>query len=246
MRDRRMTRERERAATAVGQDTCTRRPAPQARPLWGVSGASGPATEGPGAPPQGESRPVPQRPFQQCRCPAAAAPSVLETDFPSAIGLLMRVWGTAAGADAFKRLVLDQRGGVRRWSAEAWEELNLLRRVHEIRLALEDRTRPKEFGDIRTPDGDARNQRSVLETRYQQVLKRIVRCWGSPGPLAEIFDDLLIDRRGDRQGWPPDAWAELMLLQQVHLAAYGRVGRPPDDHHEVFELFGLSAAIGRF
>jgi hypothetical protein len=241
-----MTREREQATTAAGQGTWTRRPEPQARPLWGAGGASDPAREGPGAPPRGdENQPVRQRPLQKLRRPAAAAPSVLETDFPSVIGLLMRVWGTAAGTEAFRRLVLDQRGGVRSWPAEAWEELNLLRRVHEIRLALEDRTRPKAFGGVHTPDGDEREQRSVLETRYQHVLKRIVHCWGSPGPFAEIFDDLIIDRRGDRQGWPPDAWAELMLLQQVHLSAYGRVDRPSDDHHEVFELFGLNVATGR-
>jgi hypothetical protein len=36
-----------------------------------------------------------------------------------------------------------------------------------------------------------------------------------------MFADLMLDKRGDRTGWPLDAWAELNFLQSIHHRAYG-------------------------
>lgn len=62
---------------------------------------------------------------------------------------------------------------------------------------------------------------SVLEERYQHALERLVQCWGDSAYFAEVFDDLIIDRRGTRTGWPLEAWSELVFLQCLHDGAYG-------------------------
>ncbi|NCA69162.1 MAG: hypothetical protein EOM91_03490 [Sphingobacteriia bacterium] len=62
---------------------------------------------------------------------------------------------------------------------------------------------------------------SVLEERFPHVLQRLERCWGNPDHFEEVFYDLMIDKRGDRSGWPFDAWSELNFLQSIHDIAYG-------------------------
>jgi hypothetical protein len=62
---------------------------------------------------------------------------------------------------------------------------------------------------------------SVLEARFPHAIKRILVCWGDPEAFEAVFSDLIIDKRGDRTGWPFDAWAELNFLQEVHDLAYG-------------------------
>lgn len=61
----------------------------------------------------------------------------------------------------------------------------------------------------------------VLEERFPHVIKRLITCWGDPDAFEAVFSDLIIDKRGDRTGWPFDAWLELNFLQEVHDCAYG-------------------------
>ncbi|WP_296696305.1 hypothetical protein [Thiocapsa sp. UBA6158] len=68
---------------------------------------------------------------------------------------------------------------------------------------------------------------SVLEERFPHVIKRLDRVWGDPHAFDEMFSDLLLDKRGDRTGWPLDAWAELNFLQSVHHLAYGVAKQRP-------------------
>jgi hypothetical protein len=41
-----------------------------------------------------------------------------------------------------------------------------------------------------------------LACRFPRVLNQIARLWNRPARLDDYFDDLLIDRRGGRQGFP--------------------------------------------
>ncbi|NCC27460.1 MAG: hypothetical protein EOM22_04700 [Gammaproteobacteria bacterium] len=61
----------------------------------------------------------------------------------------------------------------------------------------------------------------ILEARYPHVIQRIQLCWADPDVFDEMFADLILDKRGDRTGWPLDAWAELNFLQSIHHLAYG-------------------------
>lgn len=54
-----------------------------------------------------------------------------------------------------------------------------------------------------------------LEQQYQRVLNRIIELWDSP-EIDGYFTDLLVDSRGDRQGFPPEVSSELFKLSQFH------------------------------
>lgn len=56
---------------------------------------------------------------------------------------------------------------------------------------------------------------SALETRFPRILEAIQALWGYP-ELNAYFDKLAIDDRGDREGFPPDAWDEISLLMHIH------------------------------
>jgi len=62
---------------------------------------------------------------------------------------------------------------------------------------------------------------SLLEARFSHVVKRLIDCWGDPEYFDLVFQDLMYDRRGDRSGWPFDAFFELQFLRRLHDAAYG-------------------------
>lgn len=143
--------------------------------------------------------------------------SELERQFPSTMTLLCRVWGKPDAIKAFRTLILDRDGRVRRWPREAWEEIILLRNVHDAAY-LHGRGLPADpQTGLVNPD-----DYPVLEVRYRHVLDRITARWGKPGEFHEFFQRLILDDRGDRQGWPADAWAELVFLQQVHDRAFGK------------------------
>jgi hypothetical protein len=52
-----------------------------------------------------------------------------------------------------------------------------------------------------------------LEQQFLRVLNRIVDLWNSP-EIDAYFTDLLIDSRGNRQGFPPEIVSELFVLSQ--------------------------------
>jgi hypothetical protein len=56
---------------------------------------------------------------------------------------------------------------------------------------------------------------SELEQHYPRIAEGIVLQWGHP-QLDQYVDRILIDERGDRQGFPETVVSELLFLQQVH------------------------------
>jgi hypothetical protein len=56
---------------------------------------------------------------------------------------------------------------------------------------------------------------SSLEQRYPRVTLELVERWGKPS-LEGFLDNLILDSRGNRQGFAPDAMEELLLLYSVH------------------------------
>jgi hypothetical protein len=56
---------------------------------------------------------------------------------------------------------------------------------------------------------------STLEQRYPRVTLELVERWGKPS-LESFLDNLILDSRGDRQGFAPEAMEELLLLYNVH------------------------------
>jgi uncharacterized protein len=54
-----------------------------------------------------------------------------------------------------------------------------------------------------------------LEASYPRIIERIVQLWDSP-EMASYFSELLIDKRGGRQGFPSQIASEIFLLSVTH------------------------------
>ena len=51
-----------------------------------------------------------------------------------------------------------------------------------------------------------------LERQFPRVLSKIVAAWSSRESISALFSELLIDQRGDRQGFPPEIVREIFQL----------------------------------
>ena len=64
----------------------------------------------------------------------------------------------------------------------------------------------------------------VLEERFPHVLEKILQLWGTPDAQSYLSDLLQPDGRGggrfDRDGFPDNAWQEILQLQVL----YGKQG----------------------
>ena len=85
---------------------------------------------------------------------------------------------------------------------------------------------------------------SVLEGRFPHVIKRLLVCWGDPESFDAVFFDLIVDKRGDRTGWPLDAWGELNFLQEIHDLAYGVSRRRAAGQHGADQSQGYWSLLG--
>lgn len=56
---------------------------------------------------------------------------------------------------------------------------------------------------------------AALEAKYSRVFNNIMKYWGTD-KCDEYFGDLLVDKRGGRQGFPPDVAADIAKLSRVH------------------------------
>lgn len=134
--------------------------------------------------------------------------STLEREFPGVAALLQRVWGRPEAMEGFRKLFLDKRGMVRNWPAAVWDELVLLWDLHQAHVL--------EAGGAGAADTPIDPHRfSILERGYGHVVERLIECWRSPAAFALVFEDLILDSRGDREGWPAGLWRELLFLQEL-------------------------------
>lgn len=54
-----------------------------------------------------------------------------------------------------------------------------------------------------------------LEEKFDRILTQIEKLWGTPA-IEDYFSDLIIDRRGNRKGFPKDVMDEIIMLRQLH------------------------------
>ncbi len=54
-----------------------------------------------------------------------------------------------------------------------------------------------------------------LARRFPHVLNQLSAVWGDLPAAAELIDDLLVDRRGGRRGFPADVLAELLTVRRI-------------------------------
>ncbi|MDP2830114.1 MAG: hypothetical protein Q8O37_16105 [Sulfuricellaceae bacterium] len=56
---------------------------------------------------------------------------------------------------------------------------------------------------------------SNLEQNYPRIISQLTMLWGHEG-LRAYLSHLLIDDRGDRQGFTPTTMEEIMFLDSLH------------------------------
>jgi hypothetical protein len=64
---------------------------------------------------------------------------------------------------------------------------------------------------IRSVPGEVRPV--ALASRFARIVNLIAQHWNDPDACAAYFDTLLVDRRGNRQGFPAAVTSDLRLLQ---------------------------------
>jgi hypothetical protein len=101
-----------------------------------------------------------------------------------------------AGVQALQRPSLDW-AARRRNLSEA--ERRLSRAATQWMLSLPKELRPLE-----------------LMRRYPRIANRLCDCWGDAALSLQVLDELVMDRRGNRQGFPRPVAIELQALS-VHL-----------------------------
>jgi len=68
----------------------------------------------------------------------------------------------------------------------------------------------------------------ALEEKFDRVLSRIERLWLST-EIDEYFDDLLMDKRGGRQGFPKDVMNDIIRLRDFHASEGYRQAETPEE-----------------
>ena len=68
----------------------------------------------------------------------------------------------------------------------------------------------------------------VLEQRFARIVNRIAELWLTP-QLDRYFEELLMDRRGGRQGFPADVMTDLMALYAKHTSIVAANAKDPLD-----------------
>ena len=72
----------------------------------------------------------------------------------------------------------------------------------------------------------------ALMRRFPRIANQLAASWSDPPSVRSCLDGLLVDRRGNREGFLPDVLRELLSLRLYHenlhpqeLSAWGGVGR---------------------
>jgi hypothetical protein len=69
-------------------------------------------------------------------------------------------------------------------------------------------------------------QPTHLIAEYPRIANRLAFAWQDPKAVRDVLDDVLVDRRGDRQGFPPMVRAELLRIRALTDGAHSLTIRP--------------------
>lgn len=61
------------------------------------------------------------------------------------------------------------------------------------------------------------NRPLFILTHYPKIANKLAEIWSDRASVQSYFDDLMLDHRGDRAGFPREAFDDLMRLQQLLL-----------------------------
>lgn len=84
-----------------------------------------------------------------------------------------------------------------------------------------------------------KNYPKHLEARYERILLRIDALWEAP-EIHDYFSDLLIDKRGGRQGFPGDVLQDIITLREFHELETFRAAERKEEAVQQLESRGIS------
>ena len=61
---------------------------------------------------------------------------------------------------------------------------------------------------------------SALATKFARIANNFAMMWDQLTECRFYFDELFTDRRGGRQGFPPDVLQDLIRLRELHASLF--------------------------
>lgn len=61
---------------------------------------------------------------------------------------------------------------------------------------------------------------AMMKTLFPRIHQNLLALWGT-GQGEAYLDGLIVDERGNRQGFPPDVLRGLLVLQRIHFQKFG-------------------------
>jgi hypothetical protein len=113
-------------------------------------------------------------------------------------------------------LLIDKTSAVKLAAAERAKARRKARGVDPTSLRRPERQQDRELTEnaVLWANGlPSRLRPNLLLARYPRVANRLALCWPDKGLTQHLFDDLLVDKRGGRRGFPPPVRAELVQLR---------------------------------
>ena len=95
-------------------------------------------------------------------------------------------------------------------SPQPVEEVARLRKADPVNYLL-----PTSLKWLKSLPEDARPV--ALATRYARIVNILAQQWNDPPACGAYFDSLLVDRRGNRQGFPPAVQADIRTLLEYFI-----------------------------
>jgi len=98
--------------------------------------------------------------------------------------------------------------------------MQLTEEGHALMSSLDEAVRPNE-----------------LAARYPRIVNKIAREWRMPAQLDRYLEELLMDTRGNRQGFPLKIVMELSTLREHYtgMSSSARAAGAWDSSHSLFE-----------
>lgn len=68
-----------------------------------------------------------------------------------------------------------------------------------------------------------------LLRQFPRIANFMAAAWSDPGALRPYLDELFVDRRGNRKGFPPDVMGELFALRTYYEGLHPATNKRWDD-----------------
>lgn len=100
-------------------------------------------------------------------------------------------------------------------------------------------------------NGDASLYPHALEQQYERVLNKILQVWDTPEAENYLFELMVDNRGGTRQGFPTAVAQDIMALHKIYSAQHQRIdsdvwGAVPDSKRAELEQLGYTYSFEQF